>query len=75
MEDLDPDLERLSFRVRLRNMIDQEMATVLGRPPSPGNLGEFIASKVFDIELAPTGVNPGHDGEFRRVRWRGKPST
>lgn len=64
MVDLDPDLERLSFLIRLRNMVDQEMATVLGRPASPGNLGEFIASRIFDIELAKSGVNPGHDGVF-----------
>jgi hypothetical protein len=65
MVDLDPDLERLSFLIRLRNMVDLEMATVLGRPASPGNLGEFIASRVFEIDLAPSGVNPGHDGVFR----------
>lgn len=65
MNDLDPDLERLSFLIRLRNMVEQEMAMVLGRPASPGNLGEFIASRVFDIDLAPSGVNPGHDGAFR----------
>lgn len=45
---------------------------MIGRPPSPGNVGEFIASKVFDIELAPSGVNPGHDGMFSTGPLAGK---
>ena len=72
MTEPDADLERLAFLIRLRNMIDAEMAAVLGRPPSPGNLGEYIASKVFDIELLPSGVNPGYDGVFRSGRLAGK---
>lgn len=72
VDDLDPDLERLSFLIRLRNMIDQEMANVLGRPPSAGNLGEFIAAKIFDIQLVPSGVNPGHDGRFQSGPFAGK---
>jgi hypothetical protein len=55
-----------------RNDIDLEMARLLGRPATAGNLGEFIAAGVFDIELAATGVNPGNDGVFRSGPLQGK---
>lgn len=65
-------LERLASLVRTRNDIDLEMAKLLGRPATAGNLGEFIAAGIFDIELAETGVNPGNDGVFRSGPLQGK---
>jgi hypothetical protein len=38
---------------------------VTGRSARPGDIGEYVASVVFDIELAATAVQPGHDGRFR----------
>lgn len=63
--DVRAGLARLAALIRKRNEIDLEMAGLLGRPATAGNLGEFIAAAIFDIELAPTGVNPGHDGSPR----------
>jgi hypothetical protein len=68
----DAELGRLAALLRVRNAIDREIATVLGKSPTPGNLGEFIASRIFDIKLAPTGVNPGHDGWFQSGPFAGK---
>jgi hypothetical protein len=65
-------LHRLASLIRKRNEIDLEMAELLGRPATAGNLGEFIAAAIFDIELAATGVNPGHDGVFRSGPLAGK---
>jgi hypothetical protein len=66
------ELGRLAALIRQRNAVDREIADLLGRPATAGNLGEFIAAAVFDIELAPTGVNPGHDGVFRSGLLAGK---
>jgi hypothetical protein len=59
------ELGRLAALIRVRNVLEREMAAVVGKAPTPGNLGEFIASRIFDIKLAPSGVNPGHDGWFQ----------
>jgi hypothetical protein len=59
------ELGRLAALIRVRNVLEREMAAVIGKALTPGNLGEFIASRIFDIQLAQTGVNPGHDGWFR----------
>lgn len=66
------ELEQLAALIRERNAVDLQLAQLLGRPATAGNLGEFIAAAVFDIELAPTGVNPGHDGSFRSGPLSGK---
>jgi hypothetical protein len=68
----DAELGRLAALIRVRNVLDREMAAVLNKPPTPGNVGEFIASRIFDIKLAPTGVNPGHDGWFTSGPLKGK---
>lgn len=59
------DLRRLASLFKLRNEIDAQMAALIDRPASIGHLGEYIASSIFDIELATSAVNKGHDGFFR----------
>ena len=53
-----PDLERL--------------AELIGRPSAPGNIGEFVAAKIFAIQLATSGSHPGHDGVFTARSLAGK---
>jgi len=65
-------LEALAGLLRARNGINTEIVRLIGRPASTGNLGEFIASLVFDIKLAASGVNPGNDGIFGSGPLRGK---
>jgi hypothetical protein len=60
------DLDGLSTLIQTRNAVDAEIAQLIGRPASLGNIGEFIAARVFDISMASSGVNPGHDGVFTR---------
>jgi hypothetical protein len=58
------ELDALAALLRARNALNVEITRLIGRPASTGNLGEFIAARVFDIELAASGVNPGNDGSF-----------
>jgi hypothetical protein len=65
-------LDSLAGLLRARNSLDLEIARLIGRPASTGNLGEFIAARIFDIHLAASGVNPGHDGVFASGPMSGK---
>lgn len=49
-----------------RNAIDRLIADRIGRPALTGHIGEFIASRLFDIELNDNAAQAGHDGRFRR---------
>jgi len=59
------DLNKLSVLLAQRNRLDEQIAVLIGRPAQTGHLGEFIASAVFDIELAPSASTRGIDGWFR----------
>ncbi|WP_459093147.1 hypothetical protein [Homoserinimonas sp. A520] len=48
-----------------RNAIDAQIASVIGRPMTSGHLGEWVASRVFDIELEKAANAKGIDGRFR----------
>lgn len=65
-------LEALAGLLRARNALDAEIVRIIGRPATIGNLGEFIASKVFNIKLAESGVQAGHDGHFASGPFVGK---
>ncbi|UWZ39777.1 hypothetical protein Drose_17060 [Dactylosporangium roseum] len=59
------DLRQLAELLRARDELDFKIAEVTGRSARRGDVGEFIAAQVFDIELAMTATQPGHDGRFR----------
>jgi len=48
-----------------RNAIDEAIASMIKRPMASGHLGEWIAAKVFGIELEQSEVTAGIDGRFR----------
>lgn len=54
----------LAALLKQRNAIDEQIARLTGRPSSIGHIGEFIAAKIFGIELAQSAANKGHDGHF-----------
>jgi len=62
---VDDELRQLADLLRLRDDLDARIAALTGRSARQGDVGEFIASKVFDIELAATAVQAGYDGRFR----------
>ncbi len=58
-------LARAGALLRERNAIDAELARLIQRPMTSGHLGEWIAARVFDIELEDPAVAAGIDGRFR----------
>lgn len=55
-------LFRLADLLKERNLLEQEVATIIGRPGERGHVGEFIASHVFDITLHASATTKGSDG-------------
>ncbi|MEX2173743.1 MAG: hypothetical protein WD872_05230 [Pirellulaceae bacterium] len=58
--------------LRERNNIDRQISKVIGRPATQGHIGEFIASRIFDIELMSRANNRAIDGFFRSGAIAGK---
>lgn len=58
-------LVRLAELLRQRNDIDGQISALLGRPATTGHLGEYIAHRVFGIELMESAAHKGSDGFFR----------
>ena len=61
---LDDSVARLAELIRLKNAADDEIAQLIGRPCQIGHVGEWIASRVFDIALHESAVAVGSDGAF-----------
>jgi hypothetical protein len=66
------ELDALAGLLRARNALNAEITRLIGRPASTGNLGEYIAARIFDIHLALSGVHPGNDGAFASGPLKGK---
>jgi hypothetical protein len=62
----------LAQLVQARNDADQQIAAMIGRPSAPGNIGEFVAAKIFGIALMSSGSHPGYDGVFEMAPLAGK---
>lgn len=58
-------IEQLAELLKQRNEIDKFLSQLIGRPASPGHVGEFIAAEIFDIELHPSATTKASDGIFR----------
>lgn len=59
------DIAALAALLRQRNEVDARIGGVIGRPMTAGHAGEWIAARIFDIELEPTAVAKAIDGRFR----------
>lgn len=59
------ELHQLAALLRDRDALDAKIARLTGRSARQGDIGEFVAAQVFDIELAENPVQAGHDGTFR----------
>lgn len=55
-----------------RNAIDASIAQIIGRPVASGHLGEWVAAKIFDIELEGSASAAGVDGRFRSGPFQGR---
>ena len=58
------ELAELAALVRRRNAVEARLAALLERPTGTGWMGEWIAARVFDIELEPSANAAGYDGQF-----------
>jgi hypothetical protein len=56
------DLARL---IHAKIEVDAGIARIIGRPCQIGHAGEWIASRIFDIDLHPSAVTAASDGIFR----------
>ena len=59
------DLNHLADLIRIRNFINASVGRIIQGPAETGRIAEFVASQIFDIELADTFVNKSVDGWFR----------
>ncbi|MFC0003615.1 hypothetical protein [Micromonospora siamensis] len=59
------ELHQLAALLRDRDALDARIARLTGRSARQGDIGEFVAARVFDIALAANPVQAGHDGTFR----------
>lgn len=58
-------LAQLAELVHKRNVVEQEITALTGRPAAIGHIGEFIASTVFNIALEGSASHKAIDGRFR----------
>ncbi len=74
-------LERLADLIRQRNNIEKAITDIIGRPALVGHVGEYIASKIFNIELEESATSRSIDGKFNdgalagrtmNIKWYGK---
>jgi hypothetical protein len=68
---VDESLACIAALLGERNSIDASIAKVIDRPVTAGHLGEWIASRIFDIALEESAANQGFDGRFRTGALRG----
>lgn len=59
------DLAEFASLIHERNLVDERIAQIIGRPMTSGHAGEWIAAQIFDIELERSAVAKAIDGRFR----------
>lgn len=58
------ELKQLAELVACRNALEQEIITITGRPAVLGNLGEYIATRIFAVNLLKNALHQAIDGFF-----------
>ncbi|MEN4448121.1 hypothetical protein [Mycobacterium sp. SM3041] len=58
------ELAELAVLLQQRNALDARLGALLGRPALVGHIGEWIAARIFDIELEHGANVAGYDGRF-----------
>jgi hypothetical protein len=66
------DLRKLADLIRQRNDLEVEITRIIQRPAQVGHIGEFIAAKVFGIDLAYSATGKGSDGRFEEGPLKGR---
>ncbi len=60
----DEELRTIANLLRERNAIDAKIAAIIGHPTTAGHLGEWIAARIFGIELERSATSAAFDGRF-----------
>ncbi|HYO02790.1 MAG TPA: hypothetical protein VET27_13350 [Mycobacterium sp.] len=60
----DVGLAELAALLRERNALDARLGRLLNRPVNTGHIGEWIAARIFGIELENAANAAGYDGRF-----------
>lgn len=68
-------LEKLASLIHERNQVSNEIAKIIGRPALIGHIGEYVASKIFDIQLESSATATGIDGRFTSGPLKGRTSN
>jgi len=58
------DLDQLAKVMKQKNAVDVEITKIVDRPALIGHVGEYIAAKVFNIELEQNAAHKAIDGRF-----------
>jgi hypothetical protein len=66
------ELSELAALLHERNFLDARIGRLINRPMTAGHAGEWIASRIFDIELEQSAVTKAIDGRFRSGALAGK---
>ena len=66
------ELETLGELIKTKNDIESKISQIIGRPGLQGHIGEFIAGKIFDLELHEDATKRGNDGIFKSGSLAGK---
>ena len=74
-------LKCLARLLKWRNQVDHAIAALIGRPAERGHIGEYIASRIFNITLIASASQKSYDGRFGdgplaghtvNIKWYGK---
>jgi hypothetical protein len=66
------NVESLVSLLKERNQIDRRITQIIQRPAEKGHIAEWIASKIFPIELNNESNKEGYDGVFTDGELKGK---
>ena len=66
------ELKEFSDLIKEKNEVELKIAKIINRPSIMGHVGEYIASKIFNIDLEVSAATKGIDGYFSHGNLKGK---
>jgi hypothetical protein len=66
------DLQGVASYIKIRNVVDEEIARTIGRPAHAGHIAEYVAAAIFDIQLEEMATNKAFDGRFKAGPFSGQ---
>jgi hypothetical protein len=69
---MNDELARLAELLKRRNALECEITDLIARPASIGHIGEFVASRIFNISLQHSASAKGIDGYFNDGNLKGR---